>query len=186
LVSIFGLLLALGLSTAAPQADAKPAEAAPLRASYLITVTDDFIVDAYKNGKPIPDAKRTLLDERYGATAERIDVEVRRGDWLVFNVVSNRMRWNGACYFGVAGCFAPDEFGFVSDRASRQWSACDSPRDAGKFIARRSYMSSHPVQIIEVPWSDGDALMRADAGANWSGSPVWGKARNTWIKVVVD
>src|SRR6476646_5439873 len=74
-------------------------ETPPLRARYLITVADDFLVDVYRNGRAVPDAKRTLLDERFGATVERLDVEVRKGDWLVFNVVNNRMRWGGASYF---------------------------------------------------------------------------------------
>ncbi len=156
------------------------------RAAYLVTTTDDFIVDIYLNGKPVPDSRRTMLEERFGATVERIDVQVRRGDWIVFNVVNNRLRWGGARYFGVAGCFAQDDFGFVSDRASRQWSACDDPRAAHSFIARRSYQARCPVEVIDNPWSEGDALMRRHAGAHWSGTPVWGRGRNTWIKVVVE
>ncbi len=157
-----------------------------LRASYLITAADDFVVDMFVNGKPIPDSSRTMLEERFGATVERVDVEVRRGDWLVFNVVNNRLRWGGTRYFGVAGCFAPSEFGFVSDRASRQWSACDNPRDAVRFITQRAFHSRAAVQLIDNPWPAGDALMQQYAGANWSGTPVWGKARSTWIKVLVD
>lgn len=157
-----------------------------LRASYLICVTDDFIVDVYLNGRPVPDEKRNLLEERFGATVERIDVAVHRGDWLVFNVVNNRLRWGGTRYFGVAGCFAPDEFGFVSDRASRQWSACDEARDAGRFISQKGFLSRRSVQLIENPWLDGDGLMRQHAGEHWSGSPVWGGGRNTWIKVILE
>jgi hypothetical protein len=51
----------------------------------------------------VPDSKRTLLVERFGTTAEWIDVDVKRGDWLVFNVVNNRMRWGGCSYVAVAG-----------------------------------------------------------------------------------
>ena len=182
--AIFTLLALTMQPAGAPAVDA--AQSQPLRARYLITTADDFVVDMYLNGQPIPDAKRSLLEERYGATVERVDVEVHRGDWLVFNVVNNRLRWGGTRYFGLAGCFALNEFGFVSDRASCQWSACDNPRDAGRFIARKSFMDRAPVQIVDNPWTDGDALMRQHAGANWSGSPVWGKSRSTWIKVVVD
>src|SRR4051794_3180660 len=64
----------------------------------MFTVADDFIVDVYHNGLKVPDAKRTLLVEAFGATAERVDLKVRRGDWLVFNVVNNRLRWGGASY----------------------------------------------------------------------------------------
>lgn len=157
-----------------------------IRASYLITTTDDFVVDMYLNGKPIPDSSRVLLEERYGATVERINVEVRQGDWLVFNVVNNRLRWGGTRYFGLAGCFAENEFGFVSDQASRQWSACDNPRDAERFIRRKSFLERSAVQVIDNPWPVGDELMRQYAGSNWSGTPVWGAGRNTWVKVIVE
>ena len=178
--------LMLAMQPPASSADVARAAVKPLRAAYLITAADDFVVDVYLNGKPVPDEKRTMLEERYGATVERVDVEARRGDWLVFNVVNNRLRWGGTRYFGLAGCFAPNEYGFVSDRASRQWSACDSPREAGRFIAQRSYHDRSAVQIVDNPWPEGDNLMRQYAGSNWSGTPVWGKARNTWIKVLVD
>lgn len=157
-----------------------------IRANYLITAADDFIVNVYLNGQPVPDEKRALLEERYGATVERINVEVHRGDWLVFNVVNNRLRWGGARYFALAGCFALNEFGFVSDRASRQWSACDNPADAGRFIARKAFRSRQPAQVVDNPWTDGDVLMRVHAGENWSGTPLWGKERNTWIKVIIE
>ena len=180
-------LLAFSLQpTAVAQNEAQAASARTLRASYLITAADDFVVDIYLNGKPVPDAKRVLLEERYGATVERVNIDVRRGDWLVFNVVNNRMRWGGTRYFGVAGCFAENEFGFVSDRASAQWSACDPPRLADRFVKQRSFHERGGLQIIDNPWPDGDALMRQYAGSNWSGSPVWGRDRNTWIKVIVD
>ena len=90
-------------------------------------------------------SKRRLLEERYGATVERIDVEVHKGDWLVFNVVNNRMRWGGAYYFGVAGCFARDEFEFVSRSDAGSWSVCDTPRDVDNFISKnRSSVTDRP------------------------------------------
>src|SRR4051794_10636228 len=72
-------------------------------ADRLFTVVDDFIVDVYHNGVKVPDARRTLLVELFGATAERLDVDVKQGDWPVFNVVNNRMRWGGCSYFAVTG-----------------------------------------------------------------------------------
>jgi|SRR5579883_106324 len=168
----------------APQAPAPPT--ALLRARYLITVTDDFIVEVYLNGKAIPNAKRTMLEERFGATVERIDVPVRKGDWLVFNVVNNRLRWGGAYYFAVAGCFARDEFGFVSQRETGDWSACDTPDDVEQFITDRAYFEDHPAQEVTRPWGDGAGLMRQFAGNAWNGEPLWGNARNTWIKVLVE
>ena len=165
---------------------ATPAPVPPARAHYLITVADDFVVEVYHNGRRVPDARRHLLLERFGATAERVDLEVRRGDWLVFNVVNNRLRWGGASYFAVAGCFARDEFGFVSRPGTGPWSACDRPGDVDRFLSDRGYLRDRPARAIRRPWGEGDGLMRAFAGAGWKGAPLWGDTPNTWIKVLVD
>jgi hypothetical protein len=156
-----------------------------VRAHYIITVTDDFIVDAYLNGRIIPHSQRELLGEKFGATVERIDVNVHSGDWLVFNVVNDRMRWGGAYYFAVAGCLEKDDFGFVSELQTGNWSACDSLGDVDRFITERNYFIDHPAQEISRPWSDGIGLMHMFAGNSWNGTPIWGISRNTWIKLNV-
>jgi hypothetical protein len=179
------LSLALGVRQEAISQRAVPVDR-PLRARYLITTVDDFMVDVYLNGKPIPDSKRTLVQEIFGATVERIDVDVRKGDWLVFNVVNNRMRWGGAYYFAVAGCFAPNEFGFVSRLDPALWSVCDNPRDSPRFIAQKGYGRNRPPQKITQEWDQGINRMHEFAGDSWKGEPLWGSAKNTWIKVVVE
>src|SRR5881409_3767995 len=112
-------------------------------AQYLYTVADDFIVDVYYNGERVPDARRNMLLERFGATVERIDVPVRKGDWLVFNVVNNRMRWGVAYYFATAG-MKPDEttIGFTTELASGRWSCCDNPSNVGRFVSDREFLAS--------------------------------------------
>ncbi|MCW3094712.1 MAG: hypothetical protein JWL77_330 [Chthonomonadaceae bacterium] len=157
-----------------------------LRANYIVAVADDFIVEVYHNGKSVPESKRVLLNERFGATTEQIDEPVHKGDWLVFHVVNNRLRWGGASYFAVAGCFTKDEFGFNSTLGDGNWSACDTPRDADRFIANKNFLRHHPAHAILQPWSDGTTYMRAYAGASWNGTPLWGTARSTWIKVIVE
>lgn len=152
-------------------------------ATHLITVTDDFVVEAYKNGRRIE--QRTLLDEIYGATVERMDVQVRQGDWLVFHVANNRLRWGGAKYFAVAGCFGKNEFGFVSDPASGLWSVCDDPGRARDFIRLREEGTEVRASVIAQPWADGDGHMRAHAGEDFPGKPLWGGGSSTWIKYVV-
>lgn len=180
------------ITLAAPAATALAASAeagekeAPQRARYLITVADDFIVDLYHNGKLVPDSRRTMLEEKFGATAERINVEVNKGDWLVFNVVNNRLRWGGASYFGLAGCFAANEISFVSSPESGDWSACDQPRDVDRFIQERTYLRHRAARTIANPWDDGANMMRVYAGTQWSGAPIWGTSRNTWLKLVVE
>lgn len=169
-----------------PIQEAPPAAAAPaVRAKYLISVADDFVVDVYLNGKVIPDASRHLLDEQFGATVERIDVTIHQGDWLVLNVVNNRFRWDGVRYFGLAGCFAKDEFSFVSDPEGRNWSVCDDPADVADFISDPIFGAHRRALPVSHEWKDGTPLMKRYAGASWDGKALWGESRNTWIKVQV-
>jgi hypothetical protein len=151
-------------------------------AHSLHTVADDFIVDIYQNGERVPDAKRTLLEELHGATAERIDIEVREGDWIVFNVVNNRLRWDGASYFAVTAR-GPSGIAFTTDLASGKWSCCDEPNQVSAFIADPRFLASNRAQAIAKPWNEGDALMNRVADG-WKGQPLWGMTRNTWIKYV--
>lgn len=155
-----------------------------LLATYLITVTDDFIVEAYKNGTRIRDDQRQLVEEIFGATAEHIAVDVKAGDWLVFHVVNNRQRWGGAKYFAVAGCLAENDFGFVSDPASSDWSICDDPSRARDFIRQRDEGTEIRAGAIAKPWSDGDAIIQKLAGAGFPGKPLWGGSGSTWIKFI--
>jgi len=178
---VFLALLGVFLSCGAPL-HAKPAKQ---RAKYLITVTDDFIVDAWVNGRRVDDTSRQLLAEIFGATVERIDVPIYSGDWVVFNVVSNRMRWNGSSYFAVAGLLEPDKYGFVSSLKNGAWSACDNPRQAPKFIYQRKFGIENPAVEIPHLWGGGDELIRRYAGQEWNGTPLWGRGRNTWIKVLI-
>ena len=156
-----------------------------LRANYVVVVADDFVVDVFHNGVYVPDSKRRPMLDRFGASVERIDISVSEGDWLVFNVVNNRLRWGGAYYFAAAGCFGKDEFGFVSQLKTAGWSACDSPSDVQRFIGERDYLRHQSAQAVARPWHEGTKLKRKYAGAGWDGEPVWGTRRNTWLKVVV-
>jgi len=167
-----------------PPPETEPKRAPDVLCEYLITVADDFVVDVYHNGKPVPEAKRELLVERFGATAEKVKVTVRTGDWLVFHVVQNRLRWEGSKYFAVAGCFAKDEFGFVSDPASENWSVCDDPAKAPGFIRNRNAGRKVRALAIEVPWGEGDQYMKECAGQDFGGRALWGRAPSTWIKFV--
>lgn len=151
---------------------------------YLITVADDFIVEVYHNGKQLPETQRELLAEIFGATAEKIQVAVHEGDWLVFHVVQNRLRWGGSKYFAVAGCVAKNEFGFVSDPASPAWSTCDDPAKVRAFISKRDAGRNIRARAIEVPWGEGDEHMKEYAGEDFPGKCLWGGAPSTWIKFV--
>lgn len=155
-----------------------------LRAIWLTTVTKDFIVDVYKNGVRIKDTNRRLLLDRFGASVERIQVEVRTGDWLVFHVVSNRVRHEGSKYFAVTGCLAANEFGFVSDPGSEDWSVCDDASRASEFIRHRDAGVEARAMPIARLWEEGDGFMTEYAGANFRGKALWGAASSTWIKYV--
>lgn len=151
-------------------------------ADHLITVTDDFVIEAYKNGRVIK--ARNLVAEIYGATVERIDVQVRPGDWIVFHVANNRLRWGGVKYFAVAGIFGKNQFGLVSDPNSTDWSVCDDPGRAREFIRNRDEGTDIRASVIANPWAEGDDHMRAHAGADFPGRPLWGGGSSTWIKYV--
>jgi hypothetical protein len=153
-------------------------------AQYLVTVADDFIVDVYHNGERVPDSRRKLLLERFGATAERIDVPVQAGDWLVFNVVNNRLRWGGAYYFAVAGILNDETtVGFTTELDTGRWSCCDNPSNVNRFISDRDFLSTNPAHPVQRPWHEGDKIMEKQV-TEWAGSPIWGSTRNTWMKFV--
>ena len=151
-------------------------------ANTLITVADDFIVDVYHNGVKLPDDRRELVEEIHGATVERIKVDVRSGDWLVFNVVNNRLRWGGSSYFAVTGRGASG-LAFTTELESGRWSCCDDLGQVAQFIAEPDRFINHRALPISTPWSDGDSLMTRHADG-WKGQPLWGASRNTWIKFV--
>ena len=167
----------------AAQESTRPSESKPL-CNYLVTVADDFIVDVFHNGQRVRDDQRELLLERFGATAEKINVTVHEGDWLVFHVVQNRLRWGGSKYFAVAGCLASNEFGFVSDPASAAWSVCDNPINVRNFIRHRNAGGNVRATTIETPWGEGDDHMKEFAGADFAGKALWGRQPATWIKFV--
>lgn len=188
---LLSLMLSLGAAatlraeTAVPKSVEKQARHSKnLLAAHLITVTDDFVVEAYRNGVRIKDDQRTLLNEIFGATVERMNVEVRPGDWLVFHVVNNHLRWGGSKYFAVAGMLGDNEFGFASDPASEAWSVCDDPDRVRDFIRRRDEGTDVRASAITKPWEEGDEHMRQNAGAGFSGKPLWGGGASTWIKFV--
>jgi hypothetical protein len=181
LASLAALLLACQLLS--PPAGARPDDdrGKPI-ADKVFTVADDFIVDVYHNGTKVPDEKRALLVEVHGATAERLDLKVREGDWLVFNVVNNRLRWGGASYFSVVG---KGELGvaFTSELTSGRWSCCDDPAEVARFIADPKHLADRRPLPIDKPWDGGHGLMNHIADG-WDGTPLWGHSRNTWIKFV--
>jgi len=156
-----------------------------LRAEQVITVADDFVVDVYLNGVRVPDERREMLAETFGATAERINVRVHEGDWLVFHVANDKLRWGGCYYFAAAGVLQTNEFGFVSELESGNWSVCDDPTNARRFIEKRNYMQWNKAQPISRIWQDGTPQMKRFAGDSWAGEPLWGLSRDTWLKVIV-
>jgi hypothetical protein len=171
------LAVAPGFSGDSP-AQPGPSKTAPILASTLITVADDFIVDVYHNGVKLPDDRRELVADVYGATVERIKVDVRLGDWLVFNVVNNRMRWSGSSYFAVKG---QGNAGFRTELDLGRWSCCDDPGEVGRFIAERGHFADHRALPIAKPWAEGDTLMKQHSDGG-TAEAIWGGSRNTWIK----
>ncbi len=148
-------------------------------------VAKDFVTEVYKNGVRIPDRDRKLLLDRFGATAERVSVSVRPGDWLVFHLANNRLRHKGSKYFGVAGHSKNGTLIFVTDPASEDWSVCDEPARVREFIRYRDEGTESRAVVIARPWEEGDKFMRKYADRDWSGQPLWGTSSSTWIKFIV-
>jgi hypothetical protein len=168
---------------AAPASDAKPARGKVI-AQRIYTAADDFVVDVWHNGRRVPDDKREMVGETYGATAEKIEIEVREGDWLVFNVANNRFRWGGVCYFGAAGINEQERrVAFVTDPADGRWSYCDDPGRVSAFIAHAGYLADQAAQAPANPWPGGDNEMKSRV-PDWNGRPIWGRERTTWLKFV--
>lgn len=155
----------------------------PVVASSVVVGADDFVVDVHHNGRQVPDAARRMTAEVHGATGERIDVTLRAGDWLVFNVVNNRLRWNGVCYFAAAGLAEDGALAFVSEE-NEQWSVCEDPGLVPSFIAHRDFLANRRVQAIPNPWAGGTKMMVSQV-RGWSGQPIWGSPtnRNIWLKL---
>jgi hypothetical protein len=163
---------------------ASPVRRGEVVANCVYTVADDFIVDVYLNGEKVDDNRRTMMEEIYGATVEKIDLEIREGDWLVFNVVNNRLRWGGCSYFAAAGIKQGSGVAFVSEAESGRWLACDDPADVPAFLAYPDGSARQAARPIEVKWDQGDSRMNGLVDG-WKGTAVWGRSRNTWIKFVV-
>jgi hypothetical protein len=113
-----------------------------------------------------------------------VNVNVHPGDWLVFHVVNNRFRWEGAKYFAVAGCLDFNDFGFVSDPSSSDWSVCDDSSRAQDFIRHREEGTQNRAGAIAKPWSEGDSSMQKHAGTGFPGKALWGGGSSIWIKYV--
>ncbi len=73
----------------------------------------------------------------------------------------------------------------MSELDSGAWSVCDDPGQVHRFIKERPFMSHNRAVAIARPWHEGAKFMKAYAGKTWHGQPLWGRTRNTWIKVRV-
>ena len=152
----------------------------------IYVVADDFVTDIHHNGKPVPDAQRKLRAEIYGAQVERVALDLRPGDWVVFNVVNNRLRWNGAYFFAAAAVNPDGLCVFPSDSRTGDWSACDDLEQVPRFIADRDHGRDKKPEPITKPWDRGKAEI-LKACPDFTGEPLWGdpRSKSTWLKFVV-
>jgi len=121
----------------------------PIIADSIYTVADDFVVDVFHNGERVPDNQRSLIGESFGATCEKMLITVHEGDWLVFNVVNNRFRWNAVYYFAAAGVKGNQTIAFASELESGRWSFCDDARDVTRFIAEPQFLAANRALAVQ-------------------------------------
>jgi hypothetical protein len=159
---------------------------APVVAAGIQIVADDFVADIHHNGKLVPADNRKLQAEIFGAQAERVTLTLRPGDWVVFNVVNNRLRWKGAYYFAAAAVDVDGLSVFASQIGDGNWSACDDLAQAARFIADRDHLRDRKPQPIRNEWDRGDREMHRLC-PDFTGEGIWGDpdSRSTWIKLVV-
>jgi len=81
----------------------------------------------------------------------------------------------------VAGMTESNTVGFATDLTSGQWSVCDDPAEAPRFIAKAAHLASNTPKPVDRPWHYGDTLIKSMA-KGWQGQAIWGTNRNTWIK----
>jgi hypothetical protein len=151
-------------------------------ATSVLFAADDFVINVYHNGQAVPDSAFKLEREIFGATVMRVQIDVQRGDWLVFEVVNDRFRWKGSCGFAAAGLTADGEVAFATDTQGGQWSACDSSDRASRFISEAGYLSNNGPSIPTNPWARANDEM--SSRCDWSGKIIWGAGDtpHVWIK----
>ncbi len=175
-------------ASANPTAAPKPPEPpGPVIAHKICLATECFVAEIWHNGKLVPDSQRKTVADRFGACTEEVNLTLREGDWLVFNPVKNRFRWNDALFFGVAGMTTNKAVSFVSSAKDGRWTSMDNLEQVSQFIKERDFQGK-PVQLIPQNrmWSEGPGFMNFVMSTNWTGEPIWGQgpARNTYIKFV--
>jgi hypothetical protein len=154
----------------------------PPHRGHTYTNRDKSKRTAHRHGHRVPDSARTMSAEVFGAIGEHTKINVRAGDWLVFNVANNRLRWAGVYYFGAAGVREDGSIAFVSEE-SPQWSVCEDPGLVPRFITEPDFLATNRAQRIAKPWAGGDGMITAKV-QNWNGYAIWGSPtnRNIWLK----
>ncbi len=172
------------IATVTPSAPEPPG---PVIAHKICLATECFVAEIWHNGKLVPDSQRKTVADRFGACTEEVNLTLRESDWLVFNPVKNRFRWNDALFFGVAGMTTNKTVSFVSSTKDGRWTSMDNLEQISQFIKERD-LAGKPVQLIPQNrmWSEGPGFMKFVMSADWHGEPIWGQgpARNIYIKFV--
>lgn len=151
-------------------------------ATSVLVAADDFVINVYHNGQPVPDSNFKLEKEIFGATVMRVRMDVRHGDWIVFEVANDRFRWQGSYGFAAAGLTSDKDVAFASNTDDGHWSACDSPDNASHFINDADYLNKNTTAAPASPWTRGTDELKQQC--DWNGQMIWGSgdARHVWIK----
>jgi hypothetical protein len=151
-------------------------------ADSLYWAACDFVINVWHNGDPVNWKNRKLEAEVFGRTAERLPIDLREGDWVVFQLANNIVRGKGGRLF-IAGALLNDK-PVIETSASSPWFFEDNPGKAGDFMA--SYDSGREQNAVSIPtdeaWGDGVKLYKR-AFPQTKAEPIWGNQPVTWIKL---
>jgi outer membrane protein assembly factor BamB len=153
----------------------------PLVATDLTIVAADFVVDLWVSGRKVPVDHRHALGSKSGPGSERVALDVRKGDWLAFQVAASPLRRGGSGYFGLVAMDAAGHEVFRSECGS-EWSACDDPGSAPAFIAERGSGAEQAAVSPAVPWASAAALWQRILKRDFTGEPLWGSSASPWLK----
>ncbi len=149
-------------------------------AKYVEFAAESFVTEIWLNGLRVPDAARKRVATRDGVAYDRLELEIREGDWLVFQVANDRARGEG---FLAAWGLDNDGKTVFQSSATDGWFVCEEPGRAHAFVASKDGKGAYPA----TPSSTAKlmSISKEPKEHRLGGEPLRARSGTTWIKCVV-